>query len=329
MSSILSHIDRLTDILSSHSAFSNDIIKKVRHISLLKSSLFSAKIEGNITRFEDLDTDTLKKNQDIINLMQALRYSEKTVHRNYRINEHFLYQLHSYVLTGHGYKTKSYRREVGAIYNAQGEAIYITPPPEQVSVLMDKLFSYIQDAKDHPLITACISHIIFEKVHPFIDGNGRVGRILISSVLQRVGYIKWIIPFEEYLDNHKQEYYKTLEYGLSQTNEYLTFMIRGYEEQIIRLQELIQVEKVKLIKLKRVLPPRQEELFLLIKDHRRVSFDFVKRRFLKVPSRTLRYDLQKLCKKGLINTIGQTRGRYYVYVYDASLDFSPDRLGSK
>ena len=59
------------------------------------------------------------------------------------------------------------------------------------------------------------------------------------------------------------------------------------------------------------LPPRQEEMFNIIKDHKIVNFNQIKRRFLEIPDRTLRYDLLALNKRGLIRKIGNTRGVYY------------------
>jgi len=59
------------------------------------------------------------------------------------------------------------------------------------------------------------------------------------------------------------------------------------------------------------LPLRQEEIFNIIKDHAVVSFDFIRRRFLKIPERTLRYDLKKLGDLGLIIKIGKTKGCIY------------------
>lgn len=60
-----------------------------------------------------------------------------------------------------------------------------------------------------------------------------------------------------------------------------------------------------------LLPPRQEELYYVIRDHNMVSFDFLRRRFLKIPPRTLRYDLKKLSDKGFIVKIGKTKGSFY------------------
>ena len=60
-----------------------------------------------------------------------------------------------------------------------------------------------------------------------------------------------------------------------------------------------------------LLPPRQQEIYHIIRDHRMVSFDFIKRRFVPVPERTLRYNLKKLADQGIIVKIGKTRGSLY------------------
>lgn len=60
-----------------------------------------------------------------------------------------------------------------------------------------------------------------------------------------------------------------------------------------------------------MLPPRQEEIYNIIKDHKIISFDIIRRRFLKVPERTLRYDLKKLQDKNLVKKIGSTKGSFY------------------
>ena len=60
-----------------------------------------------------------------------------------------------------------------------------------------------------------------------------------------------------------------------------------------------------------ILPPRQEELYLIIKDHRQVDFDFLHRRFMRIPERTLRYDLLILANRKLIIKVGKTRGSLY------------------
>lgn len=76
------------------------------------------------------------------------------------------------------------------------------------------------------------------------------------------------------------------------------------EGNTLTLDDLIDKEKP-------FLPPRQEEIYNIIKDHVVVSFDRIRRRFLKVPPRTLRYDLKKLVDRGLVEKAGETKGSYY------------------
>jgi len=98
--------------------------------------------------------------------------------------------------------------------------------------------------------------------------------------------------------------------GLRETNEYLTFMLHSFYEKAELVKKTIhqEISKGKEVLL---LPPRQEEIYFIIKDHRMVSFDFLKRRFLKVPGRTLRYDLKKLQDGGYVMKVGKTRGSFY------------------
>lgn len=185
------------------------------------------------------------------------------------------------------------------------------PPPSNIHSLLNKLLIYINsDMEKFPIITSFITHLLFEKIHPFLDGNGRVGRILIAAVLKAKGWnFSFVVPFEEYLDAHKNEYYFHLDKGLQHTNDYLIFMLEAYFNQLNKIKEQIEEEVAKDKEV--FLPPRQEEIINIIKDHAVVSFDTIRRRFLKVPERTLRYDLKKLVDQGFIEKSGQTRGRYY------------------
>ncbi len=189
-------------------------------------------------------------------------------------------------------------------------AVYLPPRPSQINPFLDQLLKYINSKKERfPLITAILCHLIFEKIHPFLDGNGRVGRLLISAVLKSHGWnFAFTVPFEEYLDAHKSEYYFHLDRGLQNTNEYLTFMLEAYLDQLETLKKQLEEE---VAKKQEFLSPRQGEIVDIIKDHHVIPFDMIRRRFLKVPERTLRYDLKKLVDKGLIEKSGETRGRYY------------------
>lgn len=313
-SDILSLISRVDTNLMYLSTLTipKELKQKIQRISLLKSSLFSARIEGNPLTLEVISKsgNDQEKNKEIFNILKANKFLEKTIKNNFKITKKFIYDLHSLVMTGELEKTKSFRREMGAIFNQAGLAVYLSPPPTQINSLIDQLIKYINsNLEKFPLVCALVSHLVFEKIHPFVDGNGRVGRLLIFSILKAKGYGEgYLISFEKYLDENKSDYYYFLDQGLKSPEDYLVFMLTAFLKESEELKKQIKTAQSGKATL---LPPRQEEIFLIIKEHKVVSFDNVRRRFLKVPERTLRYDLKKLTEKELIIKIGQTRGSYY------------------
>ncbi|MEK7633647.1 MAG: Fic family protein, partial [Patescibacteria group bacterium] len=284
-----------------------EIKQKIQRISLLKSSLFSARIEGNSATLETLNKSesNQEKNKEIFNILKANKFLEKTIKNNFKITKKFIYDLHSMVMSGEPEKTKSFRHEMGAIFNQDGVAVYLSPPPTQINSLINQLIKYINsNIEKFPLICALVSHLVFEKIHPFVDGNGRVGRLLIFSILKAKNYGEgFLISFEKYLDENKSDYYYYLDQGFKNTEDYLIFMLNSFLKESEELKK--QIESAQSGK-ESLLPPRQEEIYLIIKEHKTVSFDNIRRRFLKVPERTLRYDLKKLADKGLIIKIGET-----------------------
>lgn len=288
-----------------------ELKNKIQRQSLLKSSLYSARIEGNTLELSDLNIkgqEEIKK-REIFNIFDTAKMIDSEVKRE-KLPKSIILKLHKKILSGIDSNAGKIRKEPSAIFNQAGVAVYLSPRPALISKLLDNLFKYINSpAKKFPLITAFVSHLIFEKIHPFLDGNGRVGRLLISAILKSQGWdIVFSVPFEEYLDNNRGQYYFHLDKGMQETNEYLLFMLNAYLAQMEALKEQIDGELNKKVQF---LSPRQEEIMNIIKDHGVVSFETVRRRFLKVPQRTLRYDLKKLADRGLVETSGETRGRYY------------------
>lgn len=287
-----------------------DIKIKIQRISLLKSSLFSARIEGNPLTIETISTSPdEQKKKEIFNIEKGTTFIKNQVKHNDKISLKLTLQMHHYVMKDIRSDGGQFRREMSAVFNQAGVAIYVPPSPLHIKELLKSLLHYINGKTEKfPLIKAFISHLVFEKIHPFIDGNGRVGRLLIYAIFKSSDYdFGFFIPFEEYLDKHKSDYYNHLDIGMKQTNTYLMFMLNAFLEQLEEMKKLIESE----IKKKIMLPPRQEEIYNIIKDHPLISFDFIRRRFLKVPERTLRYDLKKLVDQNLIVKIGKTRGSYY------------------
>ena len=278
---------------------------KIQRVSYLKSSLFSARIEGNPVNLREIDRAEDKNKREIYNILSAINFLEN-FHIGKLLSVKTILLIHEKVIS----EKVGFRHDMSAIYNQAGMVVYLPPPPNQVRPLIDKLISYVNRSKDLPLVTALIAHLVFEKIHPFLDGNGRVGRLLINAVLKSKKYnFGLAIPFEEYLDKNKAEYYYFLDIGLKNTEDYLVFMLKAILTQTENIK--IQIEEEKQKKINFLLPPRQEEILQIITDHKIVSFDFIRRRFLKVRPRTLHYDLKKLMQKKIVIKIGKTKGVYY------------------
>lgn len=306
---LISQIDANRIVIAGMKA-KKPIIDKIQRVSYLKSSLYSARIEGNLHTFEELD-ERAKTQREIFNILRGIQHVNVHITERSRISRTVLLKLHAEVLKGISAEAGEFRHEPSAIFNQAGIAVYVTPPPHKIREMIEQLSAYANNKHEvFPLINAFISHLCFEKVHPFLDGNGRVGRLLIYAILRSKGYNFGLhIPFEEYLDDHKDLYYYHLENGLKQTHHYLAFMLNAFYEQTENVKSLLMAEMNKQDEV--YLPPRQEELYELIKEHKMMSFDSLKRRFLKIPERTLRYDLKKLCDSKLVVKVGETRGAVY------------------
>lgn len=285
----------------------------IRRKSTLKSSLFSARIEGNTLTLDELPNLPSKsqRTQEVFNILKALNWVYERRSKDLRLQD--ILNLHQMVMAGLAQKQDigKFRTNLGAIFNSAGIAIYLPPRPSQILPLMKRLikFSNLEKEQFAP-IKAALIHYTFEKIHPFLDGNGRVGRLLLQAVLQKEGYgMKGILPLEEYLDNHRSEYYRVLEATDKDVSYYVEFILESIAETAQEVKE--QFLKKDELEVEDLLLPRRAEILNIIKDQGMVNFDTIRRRFPAVNERTLRYDLKKLADAGLVKKRGITKGVYY------------------
>lgn len=313
---------RITELLQSIAA-SKEVINtitippeieiNIRRQSILKSSLFSARIEGNTLTLEEFPQKSSKdtKKLEVSNILKALNSlrlrgkQDLTIKRVLDLHKILMDQLCNKDDLG------VFRQEIGAIFNKAGIAIYLPPRPSRIPSLITRLITFINSSKESFVpIKACLSHYIFEKIHPFLDGNGRVGRLLLQEILYKNGYdMKGLLSIEEFLDNHRSEYYQALENTEKDVTDYLEFMLEAIEQTALQAKQLV-LEKQK-VEAEDYLLPRRAEILNIVKDHKLITMDMIKRRFTSIPSRTLSYDLKKLQDAGLIRKRGTTKGVYY------------------
>jgi Fic family protein len=107
------------------------------------------------------------------------------------------------------------------------KVVHMAPPPSQVSRLMSDLLQWLATSEEHPLLQSLIFHYEFEFIHPFADGNGRMGRLWQTLILSRWNPIFANIPVESLVYQHQQAYYDALQASTNQSNSapFITFML--------------------------------------------------------------------------------------------------------
>lgn len=112
---------------------------------------------------------------------------------------------------------------VGGSHHSPREALYVPPPPHLVRPLLDDLAAFVGRDDIDPIVQAAIAHAQFESIHPFTDGNGRIGRALISAILRRRGItVNVVVPIASALVANRERYFELL--GAYRTGRALPFV---------------------------------------------------------------------------------------------------------
>ena len=188
---------------------------------ILNDSLKSTQIEGTqISQDEMYYLKYLPKTDDsleIQNLKKVMEYAEDYLKNNNEINLKFVNDLHKLLLNS----VRGNEKEPGRIRNIQNwigpkgcnmeEAIFIPPIPEEVPILLNNLFEYMNDAYIDPLfVNLAISHSQFETIHAYRDGNGRLGRALIPIQLALLTDDVPMLFLSEIIELYKPSYHRFL-----------------------------------------------------------------------------------------------------------------------
>lgn len=305
---LLSSIEASREVIDAI-AIPPEIESNIRRKSTLRSALFSARVEGNPLTMDELarSSETQKK-LEVTNILKAMNFISERPGKDVSAKD--ILKLHELAMRGLG-DSGAFRTNMEAIFNSAGIAIYMPPPPRQVPALIERLVKYINSDREKFIpVKAALAHFTFEKIHPFLDGSGRVGRLLMQKILTQGGYgMKGLSAFEEYVDEHRSEYYRMLEEPEKDATDYLVFMLDALDTTAKKARELVlQKQEAEVTD---YLLPRRAEIYNIIRDLKLIQFDQIRRRFSKVNERTLRYDLKKLADGGLIRKRGTTRGVYY------------------
>ena len=202
-------------------------LRKANRIKTIHSSLA---IEGNM-----LSEDEVRDIVDGKNVVAPIRQIQevKNAIKTYELyptldafNEKDLLKAHGVMMQALVDDAGHYRKGGVGVFGEKG-LVHMAPPAERVPMLMADLFSWLKYSKDHLLIRSCVFHYEFEFIHPFIDGNGRTGRLWQSLILGKLHPLFEHLPVENMVYANQQQYYDaiTASSNAGQSGPFIDFML--------------------------------------------------------------------------------------------------------
>ena len=202
-------------------------LRKANRIKTIHSSLA---IEGNtLTEGEVRDVIDGKNVVAPIKQIQEVKNAIATYELYPTLNPFSVEDL----LKAHGVMMQAlvedagrFRRGSVGVFGEQG-IVHLAPPADRVPMLMNDLFDWLKTSKDHLLIRSCVFHYEFEFIHPFIDGNGRTGRLWQSLILGKLHPMFEHLPVENMVYANQQAYYDaiTASTKAAQSGPFIDFML--------------------------------------------------------------------------------------------------------
>ena len=185
-------------------------LRKQNRIKTIHSSL---QIEGNTLTEEQItalieNKRVIGPKKDVLEVLNAIMVYDKLEEYKFSSDKNFL-KAHLELMNGIIESAGKYRKQgVGIVKGTKVE--HIAPPHENVPHLMKDLFEYLKDSDELTLIKSCVFHYEMEFIHPFLDGNGRMGRLWQTLILMSEYPIFEFLPFETLISQTQDDYYKSL-----------------------------------------------------------------------------------------------------------------------
>lgn len=323
----------------------NNITRSIPNTSLFiymyvrKEALLSSQIEGTQSSFSDLmlfehnqkPEVSLDDVKEVSNYVKAIEYGLGRLKENFPLSLRLLKEIHAILLSGVRGSSKlpgEFRRSQNWIGGTRpGNALFVPPPVENLADCLSNLEKFIHDDRLPVLIKVGLIHAQFETIHPFLDGNGRIGRLLIILLLVDSGMLdEPILYLSLYLKQNRNTYYNLLQEIRSDGawENWLEFFLEAIfvsSKQAIKTAEDINNLFTK--DLKKILTLGRarfscEKILDYLKKLPQVSVPFLAKE-LKMTAPTVRSALNHMVDLDILKEIG-SKQRNKVYIYRRYLD---------
>ncbi len=203
---------------------------RLRRANRIKTIHSSLAIEGNtLSEGEVLAVLEGRKVVAPLKEIQEVKNAIKTYELYPKLNPFSIQDLllaHGTMMAGLVDEAGMFRKGGVGVFDGD-KPIHIAPPADRVRDLMSDLFGWLENADDHLLIRSCVFHYEFEFIHPFADGNGRIGRLWQSLILGRLNPVFEHLPVENMVYSNQQAYYHAINRSsdLGDSGPFIDFML--------------------------------------------------------------------------------------------------------
>ena len=229
--------EKIGEINAKYLIKTNPTLRKQNQIKTIHSSL---SIEGNTLTEAQITAIIENKRvvgpeKDITEVINALEVY-KNINKLKPYNEKDFFKAHQLLLKNLINNPGKYRKQgVGIVKGSKVE--HVAPPFENVPYLMNDLFEYLKDKSELTLIKSCVFHYEMEFIHPFLDGNGRMGRLWQTLILMQDYPIFEFLPFETLIANNQEAYYKALSQSEKEgkSTKFIEYMLKIIDNSLSNL----------------------------------------------------------------------------------------------
>jgi Fic family protein len=310
------------------------IESRLKQEALINRSHHSTSIEGNRLSKEQVAAIVSgerivarpRDKKEVLDYIAALKFIDKYGRDIKKMTATVVLKIHKLITKGvlPAKQCGAFRNRMVYVVDSFGRTVFTPPKAEKVPQLVKDLCDWLNSKKEkdlYPVLTAGISHYELVRIHPFIDGNGRVARALATLILYKLGFdIKDFFSLDDYYNENRPNYYTALQSVNPKTiniTQWLEYFVEGVAKQIGQIKD-----KVHSLSRDRLMIKKQGQIWLNARQWRFVEFlqeakqastkDYISLfRSKRISERTARLDIEFLVEHKVIKRVGKGRAIRY------------------
>lgn len=282
---------------------------RLRRVNRIRTIQGSLAIEGNTLTEKQISAvlegkPVLAPPAEVQEVRNALNVYEEMPRLNPHAEEDLL-RAHRILMAGLVDAPGRYRQTASGVMGKAG-LVHVAPPADRVPFQIRQLLEWLKNTPAHPLLAGAVFHYEFEFIHPFVDGNGRMGRLWQSLILQRWNPLFADLPVESLIHARQAEYYQALNQSTRQSSctPFIEFMLLTLQEALKATDQ--NTTRKTTLKFTQKTP--RERILALLRQDPQASRKRLAEMLGDISEDGVKYHLKRLQEKGRLTRIGPPRG---------------------